>query len=319
MYNGVLPPGTEKPLVAVIGPTGSGKSDLALSIAEEFHGEILNCDSLQIYRHFDIGTAKLPLLERRGIPHHLLDILEPNQVFTAGEFARRAAAVLADISARNHLPVVAGGTGFYLRALLDGLFPGPQRDEALRGRLAEREARHPGALHKLLRRFDREAAARVHPNDIPKLIRALEVCLLTRRPLTRLFQEGRAALVGYRTIKLGISPDRTELYEKLDARCEQMFRSGLVEEVQRILDMGFAADVKPFESHGYRQVVQMLRGELTAKEALFYAQRNTRRYAKRQVTWFRQEKDVHWLRGFGGEPDVKRRALELVRDLLTSV
>ncbi len=321
MYNGGLPNGTKLllPLVAVIGPTGSGKSDLALRIAGEFQGEILNCDSLQIYRHFDIGTAKTPPSERRGIAHHLIDILAPDEIFTAGEFARRATDTLREISARNHLPVVAGGTGFYLRALLDGLFPGPTRDDDLRDRLARRQARRPGSLHRLLRRFDPGAAARIHPNDVPKLIRALEVCLLSRRPITRMFAEGRRALKGYRTLKIGLSPDRERLYERLDARCEAMFREGLIDEVKSILAMGYREQVKPFESHGYKQVLQMLHGELTAKEALFYAQRNTRRYAKRQVTWFRQERGVEWLRGFGQEEHVACAAVALVREFLTRV
>jgi tRNA dimethylallyltransferase len=290
-----------------------------MRIASEFQGEIVNCDSLQIYRHFDIGTAKVPPAERRGIPHHLIDIVEPSQIFTAGEYARQARAVLREISARNHLPVVAGGTGFYLRALLDGLFAGPTRDEALRRRLAARQARRPGSLHKLLRRFDPAAGERIHRNDVPKVIRALEVCLLTRRPVTRLFEEGRAALEGYRTLKLGISPDRTALYRKLDARCAWMFRAGLVEEVNRIRAMGYPEQSKPFESHGYKQVLQMLRGELNENEALFYAQRNTRRYAKRQVTWFRQERNVEWLQGFGNDAALEQQARDRVRRFLTSV
>jgi tRNA dimethylallyltransferase len=217
------------------------------------------------------------------------------------------------------LPVVAGGTGFYLRALLDGLFAGPTRDPDLRERLARREARRPGSLHRLLGRFDANAAARIHANDVPKVIRALEVCLLTRRPVTRLFAEGRRALEGYRPLKIGISPDRQALCERLDARCEAMFRGGLVDEVKRILAMGYPEQVKPFESHGYKQVLQMLHGELNEKEALFYAQRNTRRYAKRQVTWFRQEKGVEWLRGFGQDESVGREAEKLVCEFLTRV
>ena len=177
------------PLVAVAGPTGSGKSELALEIAQRFNGEIINCDSLQVYRYFDIGTAKMPESERRGVPHHLLDIADPDQVFTAGEFARLARAAIADISARGRLPVVAGGTGFYLRALLDGLFEGPVRDQPLRDRLAARELRRPGSLHRLLRRFDPVAAEKIHSNDMPKVTRALEVYLLTRRPVSELFRK----------------------------------------------------------------------------------------------------------------------------------
>jgi tRNA dimethylallyltransferase len=305
--------GRLKPLVAVVGPTGSGKSDLAIRIAQQFAGEVVNCDSLQVYRHFDIGTAKLPLDARHGIPHYLIDILDPDEVFTAGEFSRRARAVIREISTRNHLPVVAGGTGFYLRALLHGLFIGPARDEALRERLARRQARRPGSLHRLLRRFDPQATTRIHANDVPKLIRALEVCLVARRPVSELFREGRDALTGYRTLKIGLSPDREALYRRLDARCECMFRTGLVEEVERILASGYSPQAKPFESHGYKQVLQMLRGELTPKEALFYAQRNTRRYAKRQMTWFRQEPEIEWVRGFGDDAGVQSQVMERVR------
>ncbi len=303
-------------MVAVAGPTGSGKSELALRLAEEFHGEIVNCDSLQVYRHFDLGTAKLPLEERRGIPHHLIDIAEPDQVFTAGEFARLARDTIAAIAARGRLPILAGGTGFYLRALLDGLFEGPERDQLLRDRLAAREARRPGSLHRLLARFDLATAARIHPNDLPKVTRALEVRLLTRRPASELFREGRSALQGYRTLKLGLLPDRDQLYQRLDARCQWMFDHGLLDEVRRILALGVPATAKPFESHGYKQCLQMLRGELDAHEAVFYAQRNTRRYAKRQITWFQREPDLVWLHGFGAAPEIAARALALTRSFL---
>lgn len=300
------------PLIAIVGPTGSGKSDLSLRICEEFHGEVLNCDSLQVYRHFDVGTAKTPVDERRGIPHHLVDILDPDEVFTAGEFAARARALLASVSERA-VPVVVGGTGFYLRALLVGLFPAPPRDEALRSRLERREQRRPGSLYRLLRRFDPAAARTIHPNDIPKLIRALEVFLLTGRPITNWFKEGRDALVGFRPLKIGLAPPRAALYQRLDARCERMFCGGLVEEVTRILDMGWPESAKPFESHGYNQVLRMLRGEMTPAQALLEAQTNTRHYAKRQITWFRKEPDVVWLAGFGDDPAVQQAAVELVR------
>jgi tRNA dimethylallyltransferase len=302
----------ESPLVAFVGPTGSGKSELALRIAEKFHGEIINCDSLQVYRHFNIGTAKLPEGERRGVPHHLIDIVDPDEVFTAGDFARIARAAITDITARGRLPIIAGGTGFYLRALLDGLFEGPERDQKLRDRLSVREARRPGSLHRLLRRFDRASAAKIHANDVPKVMRALEVCLLTRRPVSELFREGRDALKGYRTLKLGLLPDRDALYPKLDARCAWMFENGLVEEVQGILAMGYADTCKPFESHGYKQSLQLLKGELTASDAVILAQRNTRHYAKRQITWFRREPGMEWLRGFGADDTIAARAGELV-------
>jgi tRNA dimethylallyltransferase len=303
-------------VIVILGPTGSGKSDLALRLAAEFSGEVVNCDSLQIFRYFDIGTAKLPADHRRGIPHHLIDILDPDQLFTAGEYARLAREVLAEISARGQLPVVAGGTGFYLRALLDGLFPGPARDQALRDRLAERERRRPGSIHRLLGRFDPQAARRIHPNDLPKLMRALEVCLLTRRPVTEIYQEGRNELRGYEILKIGLSPLREQLYARLDQRAEQMFQTGLIEEVRGILTRGFAVSAKPFESHGYRQAIQFLNGELNQAQAVFYAQRNTRQYAKRQMTWFRQERGIEWFTGFGDELQLQQIIIDRARAFL---
>ncbi len=303
------------PLVAILGPTASGKSELALAVAERHNGEIVNFDSIQVYRWFRIGAAKLGESERRGIPHHLIDILEPNEIFTAGEFARRARQAIAEICGRGRLPVLAGGTGFYLRALLDGLFPGPQRDEALRRRLA---ARPPERLHRLLRRLDPAAAAKIHPHDSPKIIRALEVTLLARRPMTALFSEGRQKLEGFRVLKIGLLPDRNALYDRINRRTEAMFAAGLVEEARQILAAGCAAGAKPFESHGYRQALQHLQGKLTLREAIFYAQRNTRHYAKRQITWFRRERDVEWYRGFGDDPGLQSRVLERVRAFLAA-
>ena len=300
----------DRPLIAVGGPTGSGKSELALRIAEAYDGEIVNCDSLQVYRYFDIGTAKLRPEEQRGIPHHLIDIVDPDELFTAGEFARLAREAIAKITARGRLPILAGGTGFYMRALLDGLFEGPERDQPLRDRLAIREARRAGSLHRLLRRLDPSAASRIHPNDVPKVTRALEVCLVTRRPVSELFRQGRDALRGYRTLKLGLLPDRDALYRKLDARCAQMFHYGLLDEVNAILARGFPASVKPFESHGYKQALQQIRGELNPRDAIFYAQRRTRQYAKRQITWFRREDSLVWLKGFGDSPEVNAFAME---------
>jgi len=307
----------DRKVIAILGPTGSGKSELALCVAARFGGEVVNCDSLQVYRYFDVGTAKLPPEARQGIPHHLIDVLDPDQVFTAGEYARLGRRVLEEISTRGRLPVVAGGTGFYLRALIDGLFPGPQRDEVLRNRLATRERRKSGSLHRLLRRFDPEAASRIHPRDLPKVTRALEVYLLTRRPVTELFQQGREALGGYRMLKIGLSPVREQLYEKLDRRTRQMFERGLIEEVRGILSRGVAAAVKPFESHGYRQAMQFLNGELKLDEAIFYAQRNTRHYAKRQMTWFRQEAGMEWFSGFGDDPQIQQAVRDRVREFLS--
>jgi tRNA dimethylallyltransferase len=303
-------------LVAVAGPTGSGKSDLALQIAEKFRGEVVNCDSLQVYRFFDIGTAKLPVAERRGIPHHLIDIVNPDQLFTAGEYARLARQTVGQIAARGRLPVVVGGTGFYLRALIDGLFEGPSRNQELRDRLSAREARRPGSLHRLLTRFDRNTAAKIHPNDVPKVTRALEVCLLSGKPVSQLFAQGRNALEGYRVLKLGLLPDRDVLYPRLDERCAAMFEHGLVEEVRHILSLGYSPETKPLESHGYKQALQLIQGELSPRDAVFYAQRNTRQYAKRQITWFRREPELVWLKGFGDDPGIRAQALERVAAFL---
>jgi tRNA dimethylallyltransferase len=308
--------GAHWPLVAIVGPTGSGKSELALALAERFSGEIVNCDSLQLYRYMDIGTAKVPPGERRGIPHHLFDLLDPGQVFTAGEYARVARAALGEIRQRKRLPIVAGGTGFYLRALLEGLFPGPARDPRLRARLKRREGRRPGWLHRLLERCDPASAARIYAADVQKLIRAVEVVLLTRRPLSAWFAAGRNRLEGFRVLKLGLNPPRQALYARLNERCQRMFSSGLVEEVLQILALGFPPTGKALEAHGYRQAVQLVRGELSEAEALEQAQRNTRRYAKRQWTWFSRDADVVWLAGFGEAQEVRRKAEQHIEVVL---
>ncbi len=305
-------------LIVVAGPTGAGKSELALRIGEECGAEIVNCDSLQVYRYFDVGTAKLSVKERRGIPHHMLDLVDPDEHFSAGEYGRRSRVVLGEIEARGRLPVVAGGTGLYLRALVDGLFPGPSRDAGLRARLAERERRRPGFLHRLLRRLDPVAALRIHPRDIHKLMRAVEVCLLTQGSLTRAFATGRERLQGYQLLKIGLNPQREALYERLNLRCQRMFEGGLIDEIRRILLLGFSPEVKPLGSHGYRQALQYLRGESGLQEALFQAQKNTRRYAKRQWTWFRQEPGMEWFNGFGSEVETQTAVLARVKTFLDS-
>jgi len=307
--------GASRPLVVVLGPTGSGKTELALAVAEVFDGELVGCDSLQIYRYLDIGTARTPPAERRGIPHHMMDVVDPDQLYTAGDYARDARAVLADISGRGKLPVVAGGTGFYLRALLEGLFAGPRRDEALRERLAAIEKDRAGFLHRLLRRLDQPTASRIHANDLPKLIRAIEVCVLRRKPMSEQFEEGRNRLSGYRVLKIGLAPPRAELSRRLDRRLAEMFARGLVDEVRGILAQGFNRDVKPLESLGYKEALAVIEGRMQPAEALAAAQLATRQYAKRQMTWFRRENDVAWLEGFGDDPAVRTAALDLVRKI----
>jgi tRNA dimethylallyltransferase len=301
------------PLPIVVGPTGSGKSALAQHVALTVGGEIVNCDSLQVYRGFDIGTAKVPAVERQGIPHHLIDVIDPDQLFTAGDYARAAESVLREIAARGRVPVIAGGTGFYLRALLDGLFPGPARDEALRERLELRETCHPGSLHRILSRLDRAAAARIHPNDKNKTMRALEVRLIEGQSISSLFERGRAPLTGFRPIKLGLDPPRDLLYERLNARTQAMFQHGLMDEVRGLLASGVSRSAKPFESLGYKQALQLMDGALTPEQALESTQLETRRYAKRQITWFRKEHAVLWLSGFGDDTGVQDHALAIVR------
>jgi tRNA dimethylallyltransferase len=299
-------------LIAIAGPTGAGKSDLALALARQIGGEIVNCDSLQLYRGMDIGTAKTPVAERGGIPHHLMDLLAPDQVFNAGDYAALARPLLRQIAERGAVPVVVGGTGFYLRALLDGLAEGPKRDDALRQDLARREQRRPGALHRILKRLDGAVAARIHGNDHNKLIRAIEICLLARRPASEVFGEGRAPLEGFHALKMVLNPPRAELHARIARRTRAMFNAGLVEEVRGLLRAGIPKDAKAFESIGYKQALAELEGTLTREQAIELTTIATRQYAKRQVTWFRQEANIHWLSGFGGDAEVYGRAWELV-------
>ena len=299
-------------LVVIVGPTASGKTALSIALAEKFGGEIVNCDSVAMYREFEIGTAKPRTAERARAPHHLFDVVDPAQEMTAGEYARLARQVLGEIKARGRLPIVVGGTGLYLRALLEGLFPGPQRSEELRERLRQRAARRgPGYLHRIVRRLDRDAAEKIHANDAPKLIRAIEVCLASRQKMTDLWQQGRDPLQGFRIFRLGLDPDRAALYDRINQRAVQMFESGLVEEAARLLQK-YGAAAAPLWSLGYRQAVQLLRGELTREQALQAAQQAHRNYAKRQMTWFRREPGVAWLKGFGDDAGVQREALEQV-------
>lgn len=290
-------------VVVVVGPTASGKSSLALYLARQFQGEILNCDSLQLYRYFDIGTAKPSPAEREAIPHHLLDVLDPTEQFSAGEYARRAREVLAEVAQRGRLPLVVGGTGFYLRALLNGLFSGPARHPALRERLRERETKKgPGYVHRLLERLDPVTAPHIHPHDIPKTIRAIEVCLVARRPMSELHRRGRHPLTGYSVLKLGLSPPRAELSERINQRTQALFDRGLVSEVCDLLEKGYPATAPPFQSHGYRQALDYLLGKISLQDAIRYAQAATRQYGKRQVTWFRKEPGIVWFSGLGTDP-----------------
>lgn len=299
-------------LVVVLGPTASGKTALSLTLAEKFAGEIINCDSVAIYRDFDIGTAKPSAAERARAPHHLLDFVDPSSYMTAGEYARLARHKLAEIASRRRLPIIVGGTGLYLRALLEGLFPGPSRSEALRERLRDRAAnRSPGYLHRILQRMDRPAAQKIHPNDTPKLIRAIEVCLASREKMTELWQQGRDPLRGFRILRLGLDPDRATLYDRINRRAAEMFEHGLIDETESLLEK-YGSSAAPMASLGYKQAAQFLRGELTREQALQAAQQGHRNYAKRQMTWFRREPDVNWLHGFGDDPEIQDKTVRQV-------
>jgi tRNA dimethylallyltransferase len=303
-------------LICILGPTGSGKTALSLVLAERFSGEIVSCDSVAVYREFEIGTAKPNAQERARAPHHLIDILDPTQYMTAGDHARRARQVLDDVKKRNRLPIVVGGTGLYLRALLEGLFAGPERSEDLRTRLRDiQEEKGSAYLHRILKRVDPVAAEAIHPNDAPKLIRAIEVCLTARRPITDLWQAGREPLRGFRILRIGLNPERNALYTRINRRAEEMFSSGLVEETRRLWQK-YGDRASALTSTGYRQVMQHLRGEIDAKLMLWAAQQAHRNYAKRQITWFRREPQVNWLSGFGDDADVQHRAVELVQQNL---
>lgn len=297
-------------LLVVLGPTASGKTALALRLAQEFGGEIVSCDSVAMYREFEIGTAKPSQAERSLIPHHLIDVVEPTAQVTAGEYARQARAAIEQIDRRDKVSIVAGGTGLYMRALLEGLFPGPNRSEDLRERLRGRAAElGPAYLHRVLRRMDREAATRIHANDTAKVIRAIEVCLASRQKLSAMWEKGRDALVGFRILRLGLDPERAQLYERINQRARLMFEAGLVAETRGIVEK-YGPAAWPLSSLGYKQAVQVLRGDISEAAALAEAQQAHRNYAKRQMTWFRKEPEVHWLRGFGDE--VVAQAVEIV-------
>jgi tRNA dimethylallyltransferase len=300
--------------VLLLGPTGSGKTALSLALGERFGGEIVSCDSVAVYRGMDLGTAKPSAEERARLPHHLIDIAEPDEPFTAGEYSRAARAALQEISGRGRLPIVTGGTGLYLRALTEGLFAGPERQTELRARLERSRKRHAeGWLQRMLRRLDPASAERIHANDAPKLIRAIEVCLAERKPLSHVLGDkalARDPLTGFRLLRIGLNPPRPALYARLNRRAEAMFAAGLIEETRRLLAR--YGPVKALDSLGYRQALRVLRESWMVGEAIEAAQQGHRNYAKRQLTWFRREPEVHWIEGFGDEAETLRAASELV-------
>jgi tRNA dimethylallyltransferase len=299
-----------EPLVVILGPTASGKSALAISLAEKLDGEILVCDSTQVYRHFDIGTAKVPATEQRGIRHHLVDLVEPAEVFTAGEYRRRALEVLDDLRQRRKLPILTAGAGLYLRALLEGLSDAPQRSEELRERLRESaQRRGPEYLHKILARFDPAAATRIAPRDHQKIIRAVELSLLAGKPIDQIHSSGRTGLKGYEVTKIGLNPLRADLYARIDARTRLMIQAGWDEEVRKLIAAGVPSTAKPFQFIGYFELRRQVEKGLPAQHAAKAIQQATRQFAKRQLTWFRRETGVHWLEGFGDDPQIAAAAV----------
>jgi tRNA dimethylallyltransferase len=282
-------------VIAVVGPTAAGKSALALELARERGGEIVCCDSLQVYRGLDIGSAKATPEERAAVPHHLLDVVEPDETFSAAEYSRQGRAALAQIAARGRLAVVAGGTGLYLRALLHGLFEGPSRDEALRERLEGiAERRGDRRLHRMLAAVDPEAAARIAPRDRLRVVRALEVFRATRRPISDHHRAGADPLRGHDVLVVGLDPPRGALREAVQRRTADMMAGGLLDEVKRLLDRGYPPDLRPLRAIGYRQAVAVLRGEMAAADAPHAIVAETMRYAKRQMTWFRHQTPAVW-------------------------
>lgn len=303
--------------VLILGPTGSGKTALSLAIGEKFSGEVVSCDSVAVYRGMDLGSAKPTPEEQARLRHHLIDVANPDEAFTAGEYSRRAREAMQAIAGRGHLPIVTGGTGLYLRALTDGLFAGPARQTELREKLRRSQARHGDDwLHRILRRIDPESAERIHANDLPKLIRAIEVCLTTRMTLSStLGSEGaRNPLTGFRLLRIGLNPPRAELYERLNWRANAMFVHGLIEETRGLLER--YGPVRALDSLGYRQALSVLTGETNELAAIRDAQQGHRNYAKRQLTWFRREPEVHWFTSFGDAPETQAAALQLVDENL---
>jgi tRNA dimethylallyltransferase len=305
------------PLVAIVGPTASGKSSLGIFLAKEFGGEVIACDSTQLYRGFDIGTAKPTPAERAFVPHHLLDILDATEESTAGGYRERALKVLDDLRSRSHLPIFTVGTGLYLRALLEGLADLPLRSEEMRDRLRGiAAAQGPGQLHTMLELLDRDAADMIAPADEQKLIRAIEICLLTKKSLTEVHRSGRTPLSGWRILKTGLRPGRDALVQRIDKRTDVMLQAGWLAEVSRLLQNGLPDDAKPFQFIGYRELRSHLRGEITLDAARAAIQQGTRQYSKRQLTWFRREKDVQWFEGFGDDGAIQVAARNWLKQQL---
>lgn len=300
-------------LVAIVGPTGSGKSELAIEMARQLRGEIVSCDALQVYRELDVGTAKVRPEAQRGIPHHLLGVIPPTEEFSAAEYIARAAPVIEDIAARGRVPVVVGGTGLYLRALLRGLFEGPGRLPAIRARLSRfAERRGTPALHRLLTRWDPVSAERIHPNDRVRLERALEVRIGTGRPMSELMAERTSPVAGFEAILVGLEPTRSALAQRIERRVARMFDAGFATEVRELVER-YGEDVPAFKAIGYREALAYVSGKIDLRRAQELIVTATLQYAKRQMTWFRREEGLEWFAGSGDDPLVLEKVSRHVR------
>jgi len=306
-----------QPIIAIVGPTASGKSSLGIALALRLGGEIINCDSVQVYQEIQIATAKVSLEERQGIPHHLIDFVSPRETFTAPDWARAAIDTIAEIEMRSQRVFLVGGTGFYLRALRRPFFPSPDTDEELRGRLTKiRERRGPEHLHRILQRFDQAEAEKLYARDWPRVQRAIEFYLQTGRPISqeRPLRPDPPALAE-RIGVIALNPPRAELNSRINIRTEQHFADGLIEEVRRLINEGVPPNSSALGAHGYRRVVEYLNGERELDSAIEQTKLDVRHYAKRQLTWFRQEPGVEWIDGFGDDPAIQRRVLDLLCEL----
>ena len=298
-------------VLAVLGPTASGKSALGLALAARYGGEIISCDSTAVYRGFDIGTDKPPVGERMGIPHHLIDIADPTEVYTAAQFAQDAAAVIGEVHGRKRLPILVGGTGFYYRALTRGLFPGPGADEALRARLNRvADQRGPEKLHRMLQRIDPPSAVRIMARDRKRLVRALEVYFTTGRPLTSHFRDTASPIADCDVIPIALKLPAPLTAERVERRVDQQFDRGIVDEVKGLLVGGVPADARPFGGLVYRQVMEMLRGVRDDASTRALITQENRRYARRQLIWFRKEPNLIWFDGPGERADTLSRVEE---------
>jgi tRNA dimethylallyltransferase len=310
-----------QPIPAIVGPTASGKSDLGIELAVRSGGEIINLDSVQVYRGLYVATAKVRVQDQRGIPHHLIDIADPTENFTAGEYARRAETVIREVTARGRMPILVGGTGFYLRALVQPLFQSPETDPGLRDRLRRLlEARGAHYLHRMLARLDADSASAISPRDWSRTMRALEFRFQSGEQMSR-SRPNRPHPPDFarQVIVIAINPPRAELYLKINSRAERMFREGLVEEVQSLIHSGVPADAKAFQAHGYRRVVEYVKGQRTLESALEQMKLDTRHYAKRQLSWWRRWPGTRWINRFGSEPEALAEALEYISEATSSV